>query len=99
MLILEDKDEGGYQFVDSNLGVEILLKKREYHKKSVEIEWRGFSVHFVLEFQDNSIFTLLMFWLRYYKIVQSLYKKLTPCLKNHIRNLNNFRQAVESPKS
>ena len=40
-----------------------------------------------------------MFWLRYYKMVQSLYKKLTPGLKNQIRNLENFRQAVESHKS
>ena len=26
-------------------------------------------------------------------------QKLTPGFKNHMRNLNNFRQAVESPKS
>ena len=25
--------------------------------------------------------------------------KLTPGFKNHLRNLDNFRQAVESPKS
>ena len=34
-LILKDKDKGGYQFVGSNLGIEILLKKREHHKKGV----------------------------------------------------------------
>ena len=34
-LILEDKDKGGYQFVDSNLGVEIFLEKREHHEKSM----------------------------------------------------------------
>ena len=33
------------------------------------------------------------------KMVQSLYKKLTPGLKNHMRNLENFRQTAESPKS
>ena len=32
-------------------------------------------------------------------MVQSLYKKLTPGLKNQIKSLENFRQAVESPKS
>ena len=32
-------------------------------------------------------------------MVQSLYKQPTPCLKNHMRNLDNYRQAVESPKS
>ena len=40
-----------------------------------------------------------MFWLRYYKMVQRLYKKLTLGLKSHMRNLYNFRQAAESPKS
>ena len=39
-----------------------------------------------------------MFWLRYYKMVQSLYKKPTLGVKNHMRNLDNYRQAVESPK-
>ena len=32
-------------------------------------------------------------------MVQSLYKKLTPGLKDHMRNLGNFRQAAEDPKS
>ena len=32
-------------------------------------------------------------------MIQSLYKKLTPGLKNHMRNLDNFGQAVEDPKS
>ena len=40
-----------------------------------------------------------MFWLRYSKVVQSLYKKLTPGLKNHMRNLDNFIEEVDSPKS
>ena len=40
-----------------------------------------------------------MFSLRYYKTVQSLYIKLTPGLNNHIGNLDNFRKAVESPRS
>ena len=39
-----------------------------------------------------------MFWLRYYKMVQSLYKKPTLGVKNHMRNLDNYRQAEESPK-
>ena len=34
-LILEDKDNGGYQFVGSNLGFEIFLGKREHHKKGL----------------------------------------------------------------
>ena len=38
-----------------------------------------------------------MFYQRYYKMVQNL-KKLTPGFKNHMRNLENIRQAVESLK-
>ena len=55
----------------------------------------------VLGFQDNSfhLHFAFMFWLRYYKMVPSLYQKPTPGLKNHMRNLDNYRQAVESPKS
>ena len=34
-LILEDKDKGGYQFVGSNLGVEIFSEKRGHHKRVV----------------------------------------------------------------
>ena len=34
-LILEDKDNGCYRFVGSNLGVGIFLKKREHHKKGM----------------------------------------------------------------
>ena len=61
----------------------------------------NFSVHMVLGFQDNSfhLHFAFMFWLRYYKMVPSLYQKPTPDLKNHMRNLDNYRQAVESPKS
>ena len=32
---MEDKDKGSYKFVGFNLGVEILLKKREHHKNCV----------------------------------------------------------------
>ena len=41
-----------------------------------------------------------MFKLRYY--IQNgakFLQKLTPAFKNHMRNLENFRQAMESPKS
>ena len=52
--------------------------------------WRKFHLHFTL-----------MFSLRYYKMVKSLCKSwlVTSGFKNHMRNLNNFRQAAESPKS
>ena len=64
-----------YQFVSFDLGVEILLKKREHQKR---VRWNtrlrllctlciGVSRKFHLHFT-------LMFYLRYYKMVQSLYK-------------------------
>ena len=62
----------------------------------------NFSAHFVLGFQGSSIYTLHLCFgknILYYKMVRSLYKKATSGLKNHMRNLDNFRQAVESPKS
>ena len=62
----------------------------------------NFSAHFVLGFQGNPIYTLHLCFgknILYYKMVRSLYKKATSGLKNHMRNLDNFRQAVESPKS
>ena len=50
-LTLEDKDKGGYQFVGKK-------KEGKSKKGCIEIEDWGFSVPFVLEFQDNSIYTL-----------------------------------------
>ena len=34
-LTLEDKNKGGYQFVGSNLGVEIFFKKRAHHEQDM----------------------------------------------------------------
>ena len=88
-----------YQFVGSNLGIEIILEKREHQKKGcVEIEDWGFSVHFVLGIQINSIYNLHLCFS--YDITKwcKVYTKLTPGFKNHIKNLDNYRQAVESPK-
>ena len=74
------------QFLGSNLGVEIFLKKKEHQKKGAlyTLYW-GFK---------KIPFTLYTYVL-YKKFVQ----KLTLCFKNHMRNLDNFRQAVESPKN
>ena len=44
-----------YQFVSSNLGVEIFEKEGTSKKGCVGIEDWGFSVHFVLGFQEKSI--------------------------------------------
>ena len=66
-------------------------------KECVEIEDWGFSVHFALGFQENSIYTYV-----FAKILHNSAKfiqKLTSGFKNHMKNLNNSRQVVESSKS
>ena len=90
-----------YQFVSFDLGVEILLKKREHQKR---VRWNtrlrllctlciGVSRKFHLHFT-------LMFYLRYDKMVQSLYKnwllvsKITRGIWKYLD-----KQAVDSPKS
>ena len=100
-LILQDK--GGKQHCLSICwfwpgGRGIFLKNGTSEKRCVEIEdWR-LSVHFLGGFKKVS-FTLYFYVLA--KIFQNhakFTKKLTPGIKNHMRNLDNFRQAVESPK-
>ena len=88
-----------YHFADSNFGVEIFLKKREHQKKSVlkKIEDSPYILYW--GFKKIS-FTLHTYVLA--KILQNgakFIQKLTPDFKNHVRNLDNFRQAVGSPKS
>ena len=67
-------------------------------KGCLEIEDWSFSVHFVLGCASNKIsFTLYSCVLA--KILQygaKFRQKLIPDFKNHMRNLNIFRQAVES---
>ena len=87
-----------YQFVGSNLEVEILLKKREHQR----VHWNK-RLRFLctLYWGFKKIpFTLYTYVLA--KILQNgakFLQKLTPGFQNQMRNLNNFRQAVESPRS
>ena len=71
-------------------------KRGNSRKGCVESKDWDFSVHFVLGFQEDSIYTLhLCSKMLRVKFIQ----KLTLGFKNHTRNLDNFRQAVESSKS
>ena len=88
-----------FQFVVSNLGVEIFLKRKREHIGYVEIEDWDFSEHFVLGFQENSTYTLHLCFSYYITKSCKVYTKTDSWFQNHIRNLGNFRQAVESPKS
>ena len=59
----------------------------------------NFSVHFVSEFQDNSIYTFHLCFGKDITKWCKVYTKTNSWFKNHMRNLDNYRQAVESPKS
>ena len=91
-----------YQFIGSNLGFEIFLKKREHHKKGcIEIEDGGFSVY-TLCIGVSRKFHLNFYSYVLAKILKNgakFIEKLTPGFKDRMRNLDNFREAVESPKS
>ena len=92
------KASGGYQFVGSDLWVRYIWEGTSA-KGCVEIEHWGFFVHFVLGFEENSIYTLTYVLAKILQNGAKFIQKLTPGFKNHMRNLNNFRQAVKSPKS
>ena len=80
------------------MGLDIFENEGTSEKGCVEIEDWGFSVHFGLGFQENSI-TLYTFVL-VPKILQNGAKsRYTKAGFKNYRNLNNFRQAVESLKS
>ena len=89
-----------YQFLGSNLGFEIFLKKREHQKKGAlkqKIEASLYILYWGFKEIPFKLYTYVLA-----KILQNgakFIQKLTPGLKNHMRNLDNFRQAMESPKS
>ena len=84
-----------YHFAGSNLGIEIFLKSRG------AFEWKTETSLYTLYWGFKKIpFTRYTYVLA--KILQNgakFIQKLTPGFKNHMRNLDNFRQAVESSKS
>ena len=92
------KANGGYQFVGSDLWVRYIWEGTSA-KGCVEIEHWGFFVHFVLGFEENSIYTLTYVLAKILQNGAKFIQKLTPGFKNHMGNLNKFRKSVESPKS
>ena len=88
-----------YQFVGSKLEAEMFLKKKEHQKKGVlKQKIEVFLYTFYWGFKKIP-FTFYIYVLA--KILQTGVKfiqKLTPGFKNH-NDLNNFRKAVEIPKS
>ena len=89
-----------YQFVGSKLGVEIFLKKGKDKKEAVlkqKIETSLYTLYWAFKKIPCTLYNYVLA-----KILQNganFIQKLTPGFKNHMRNLDNFRQAVKSPKS
>ena len=87
-----------YRFVGSNLWVQRFLKMRKHQKKAALKQKIEASLQPLFWGFKKITFTLYTYVLS--KILKNgakFIQKLTPGLKNHMRNLNNFRQAVESP--
>ena len=87
-----------YQFLGSNLGVEIYLKRREHQKKAaLKIEASQYILYWGFKKMSFKLYIYVLG-----KILQDRAKfiqKLTSDFKDHIRNLENLRKSVESPKS
>ena len=85
----------------NNTGVEIFFEKEETSEKGcVEIKDWGYSLYILYWGFKKTPFKLYIYVLA--KILQNgakFIQKLTPGFKNHMRNLDNFRQAVKSRKS
>ena len=88
-----------YHFVHSNLWLRYFWKRGNIRKR-VRLNRRLRHLHTLYWGFKKIPFTLYTYVLT--KILQNgakFIQKLTPGFKNHMRNLDNFRQAVESPKS
>ena len=87
-----------YQFLGSNLGVEIYLKRREHQKKAaLKIEASQYILYWGFKKMSFKLYIYVLG-----KILQDgakFIQKLTSDFKDHIRNLENLRKSVESPKS
>ena len=89
-----------YYFVGSSLRVEIFLKKREQKEKGAlkkNIEAPPYIFYWGLKKIPFTTYDYVQA-----KILQNgakFLQKLTSGFKTHLRNLDKFRQAVESPKS
>ena len=88
-----------FHFVDSDLVVEIFLKKKEHQKKGALRQKIGAALYTLYWGFKKIQFTLYTYIVA--KILQTgakVIQKLTPGFKNQMKNLGNFGQVVESPK-
>ena len=102
---LEGQGQGWWKTLFTNLLVLTWRLKYFWKKGNIKkLLWNRrlrllcLSVHFILGFQENSIYTLhLCFSLQNGGC--RVYTKTDSCFQNHMRSLDNFRKVLESPKS
>ena len=93
-----------YQFVASNLGIQIFLKEKEHQER---VRWNKrlrvlCTLHIGVSRKFHSHFTVIFTLHLATKILQNgatFIQNLRSGFKSHMRNLGNFRRAVESPQS
>ena len=99
---LDLKDKGGnkdvYQFFGSNLWVQIFLNMKEHQKKSALKQKIEASLYTLDRGFKKISFTLYLHLCFSLQNGGTKFKYTKAGFKNY-RNLSNFRQAVESPKS
>ena len=88
-----------YQFAGFNLWVQIFLKMREHQKKGA-LKQKTEASLYTLDWGFKKIPVALDTYVLVTKILQNRAKfRYTKAVFKNYKNLNNFRQAVESPKS
>ena len=86
------------QFSGSNQWVQIFWKMREFQKKDALKQKIEVSLYTLVSRKFNLLFTLYTYVVANILQNGAKFRYAKAGLKNY-RNLNNFRQAVESPKS
>ena len=72
------------------------FKEGTSEKGCVEIEDWGFSVPFVLGFEETPFTPYAYVFAKVLQNGAKFIQKLTPCFKNYMKDLKNFRKAAES---
>ena len=88
-----------YEFADSNLGAEIFLKKETSKKDGLKQKIEASLYTFYQGFKKIPFTLYIYVQTKTSQNGAEFTQKLTSCFKNHMRNLDNFRQTVQSPKS
>ena len=94
-------EKGCVEIEDWGFSVHFVLSFRYFwegtsEKGCVEIEDWGFSVPFVLGFEETPFTPYAYVFAKVLQNGAKFIQKLTPCFKNYMKDLKNFRKAAES---